>query len=77
MKKKETMQEEENLKGKTKQTIISSIRKIRESKLHGRSKIRMLHKRRAENRWEQGQTRAGGPCSNSAFGRFSTEMKMI
>lgn len=50
MKKKETMQEEKNLKGKMKQTIISSIRKIRESKLHGRSKIRMLHKRRAENK---------------------------
>lgn len=49
MKKIETMQEEENLKGKMKQTIISSIGKIRESKLHGRSKIRMLHKIRAEN----------------------------
>lgn len=51
MKKIETVQEEENLRGKMKETIISSIRKIRESKLHGRSKIKMLHKRRrAENK---------------------------
>lgn len=46
-----TMQEEENLKGKKTQTIVSSIRKIIENKLHVKSKIRMLHKRRsAENK---------------------------